>query len=193
MLAGDSAGFLNVAKIKGSHNALKTGMLAAESIFEQVVAGKDLAENEIFSFEKKVRESWVVKEMKESRNFKGGFDRGLWFGLAHGGLVSLTKGKEPWTLKHKKSDSEATQPKEKFTPIEYPKKDGKITFDLLTNLTRSGTNHDHDQPSHLRIKPGMERVPVETSLDVFAGPEQRFCPAKVYEYVNDEKTNSPKL
>ena len=144
MLAGDSAGFLNVAKIKGSHNALKTGMLAAESIYEQVLAGKELAENEIKSYEKNVRESWVVKELKESRNFKGGFDGGLWFGLAHGALVSLTKGKEPWTLKHKTSDSESTKPKENFSPIEYPKKDGKITFDLLTNLTRSGTNHDHD-------------------------------------------------
>lgn len=136
-----------------------------------------------------MRDSWVVKELKESRNFKGGFDRGLWFGLLHGRIISSTKGKEPWTLKHTKKDSETTLPKENFKPIEYPKKDGKLTFDLLTNLARSGTNHEHDQPSHLKIKPGMERVPVEQSLEIFAAPEQRFCPAKVYEYVQDEKTN----
>ncbi len=130
-----------------------------------------------------MRESWVVKELKESRNFKGGFDKGLWFGLMHGRIISSTKGKEPWTLKHKVKDSDATLPKDNFKPIEYPKKDGKLTFDLLTNLSRSGTNHEHDQPSHLKIKAGMEKVPVEQSLEVFAAPEQRFCPAKVYEFV----------
>ena len=109
-----------------------------------MIAGKDIADQEITSYEKNVRDSWVVKEMKESRNFKGGFDKGLWFGLAHGALVSLTKGKEPWTLKHKHTDSETTNSKDNFKPIEYPKKDGKLTFDLLTNLARSGTDHDHD-------------------------------------------------
>ena len=193
MLAGDSAGFLNVAKIKGAHNAMKTGMLAADSIYDHVINGNTLESSEITSYEKTVRDSWVVKELKESRNFKGGFDKGLWYGLLHGRIISSTKGKEPWTLYHKVKDSETTQPKDKFKPIEYPKKDGKLTFDLLTNLMRSGTNHEHDQPSHLKIKPGMESVPVEQSLDVIGGPEQRFCPAKVYEFIHDEKTNSPKL
>ena len=95
-------------------------------------------------YEKNIRNSWVVKELKESRNYKGGFDHGLWYGLVHGRIISTTKGKEPWTLKHKVKDSDATKPKDKFTPIEYPKKDGVITFDLLTNLARSGTNHEHD-------------------------------------------------
>lgn len=85
-----------------------------------------------------------MKELRESRNFKGGFDYGLWAGLLHGRLVASTKGKEPWTLTHSKPDSEKTKPKDQFKPIEYPKKDGKLTFDLLTNLTRSNTNHDHD-------------------------------------------------
>jgi len=85
-----------------------------------------------------------MKELKESRNFKGGFDYGLWAGLVHGRLITMTKGKEPWTLTHTKRDSEKTKPKENYKPIEYPKKDGKLTFDLLTNLTRSGTNHEHD-------------------------------------------------
>jgi electron-transferring-flavoprotein dehydrogenase len=140
-----------------------------------------------------VRNSWVVKELKESRNFKGGFDKGLWAGLVHGRIIATTKGKEPWTLKHTVKDSDSTKSKDQYKPIEYPKKDGVLTFDLLTNLARSGTNHDHDQPSHLKIKPGMDKVPVELSLEIFAGPEQRFCPAKVYEYITDEKTNTSKL
>lgn len=86
----------------------------------------------------------MMKELKESRNFHGGFSKGLWGGLLHGRLITLTNGKEPWTLVHKKKDSEKTKPKSEFKPIEYPKKDGKLTFDLLTNLTRSGTNHEHD-------------------------------------------------
>ena len=163
LLAGDSAGFLNVAKIKGSHNAIKSGMLAAESIYEQVLNGNDLEGQELTEYEPKIRNSWICKELKESRNFKAGFKKGLWFGLLHGRIISTTKGKEPWTLTHKVGDSETTLPKEKFQPIDYPKKDGKITFDLLTNLTRSGTDHDHDQPSHLRIKKGMENVPVDVS------------------------------
>ena len=193
MLVGDSAGFLNVAKIKGAHNAIKSGMIAAESIYEQVLSGKELEQQDLTQYEKGIQDSWIMKELKESRNFKGGFDKGLWFGLLHGRLITSTKGKEPWTLKHTVKDTDSTKPKANFTPIEYPKKDGVLTFDLLTNLTRSGTNHEHDQPSHLKIKPGMEKVPVEISLEVIAGPEQRFCPAKVYEYITDEKTNTPKL
>jgi electron-transferring-flavoprotein dehydrogenase len=144
MLAGDSAGFLNVSKIKGSHNAIKTGMIAAESIYSHALSGKDLAEADINDYQENVKNSWVWKEMKESRNFKGGFDKGLWAGLLHGWLISHTKGKEPWTLKHRKRDCDTTEPKEEFKPIQYPKHDGVLTFDLLTNLTRSGTNHDHD-------------------------------------------------
>lgn len=133
-----------------------------------------------------------MKELYKSRNFHGGFKKGLWGGLLHGRLITVTNGREPWTLVHKARDSEKTKPKDLFKPIEYPRKDGKLTFDLLTNLARSGTNHDHDQPSHLRIKSGMESVPVEQSYKVYGGPEQRFCPAKVYEYVTDED-NKPRL
>lgn len=92
-----------------------------------------------------MRSSWVADELKQSRNFKSAFERGLWFGLAHGGLIShVTKGREPWTFAHRKPDSETTGLKEQYKEIEYPKHDGKLTFDLLTNLTRSGTSHDHD-------------------------------------------------
>jgi len=148
MLAGCSAGFLNVAKIKGSHTAMKTGMLAAESIFGRITETEEfdvLDSQELTEYETSVRNSWVAEELKQSRNFKGGFDKGLWAGLVHGGLIShVTKGKEPWTLSHKTPDSATTKPAAECTKIEYPKHDGKLTFDLLDNLTRSGTNHDHD-------------------------------------------------
>ena len=123
-----------------------------------------------------------------TRNFKSGFSKGLYAGLAHGGLVQhITKGKEPWTLAHRKRDSEFTEEKSKHKEIQYPKHDGVLTFDLLTNLQRSGTNHDHDQPSHLKIKQGSESIPENVSWKNFAGPEQRFCPAKVYEFHEDEE------
>jgi len=155
MLAGCSAGFLNVAKIKGTHNAMKTGMLAAETIFNNATEDEDaLVGKELKDYEQNVKDSWVWSDLKESRNFKSGFEKGLWAGLAHGGLVTkFTKGKEPWTLAHRTPDSATTLPKDQCKEIKYPKHDGKLTFDLLTNLQRSGTNHDHDQPSHLKIKP----------------------------------------
>lgn len=131
--------------------------------------------------------------MKQSRNFKGGFEKGLYYGLVHGGLVThLTKGSEPWTFAHTKSDSEATEHKNPSKKIVYPKHDGKLTFDLLENLARSGTNHDHDQPAHLKIKPNLQHAP-SISHDQYGAPETRFCPANVYEYVADEESGKPRL
>lgn len=169
---------------------MKTGMLAADAIFEK---HEEMETKELKNYEKMVRESWVCDELKESRNFKGGFEKGLYAGLVHGGLVShITKGKEPWTFAHTKSDSSATQPKSMHKPIEYPKHDGVLTFDLLTNLQRSGTSHDHDQPAHLKIKAGHEETP-KLSWEMFGAPEERFCPAKVYEYVQEEGADTPRL
>ena len=189
MLAGCGAGFLNVAKIKGSHNAMKTGMMAAEEIFKvHQNEETELEKADISSFQNAYKDSWVHDELFTSRNFKSGFDKGLYRGLVHGGLTQLlTKGKEPWTLPHKTPDSETTEPKANHKEIVYPKHDGKLTFDLLTNLTRSGTNHDHDQPSHLKIKAGSDDIPSEISWKTYGAPEQRFCPAKVYEYIEDEE------
>mmetsp|Transcript_11143 Transcript_11143/g.18696 ORF Transcript_11143/g.18696 Transcript_11143/m.18696 type:complete len:215 (+) Transcript_11143:902-1546(+) len=145
LLAGCSAGFLNVAKIKGSHNAMKTGMLAAESIFDKVQKDQDLGEVVLDDFQQRYKDSWVHDELFTSRNFKGGFEKGLYAGLLHGGLTQhITKGKEPWTLSHKIRDSETTETKDKHKEIVYPKHDGKLTFDLLENLTRSGTIHEAD-------------------------------------------------
>ena len=125
--------------------------MAANSIFKRVSEGKEIAKEELKEYETFVRSSPITQELYRSRNFKTGFDRGLWFGLLHGRLTTITKGREPWTLVHKVKDSMTTKPKDQFKPIQYPKHDGVLTFDLLTNLARSGTNHEHDQPSHLKV------------------------------------------
>lgn len=145
-LAGCSAGFLNVSKIKGSHNAMKTGMMVAEEIFEQShLKEYDLEDATLEGFQDRYEKSWVHDELYTSRNFKSGFEKGLYAGLVHGGLTQhITKGKEPWTFAHRKTDAESTEAKEKHKEIAYPKHDGKITFDLLENLARSGTNHNGD-------------------------------------------------
>jgi electron-transferring-flavoprotein dehydrogenase len=128
----------------------------------------------------------VWDELKSVRNFKPAFKAGLWAGSAYSAVSAyITKGREPWTLRNTTRDVDRTLPAAQCAKIAYPKPDGVISFDLLTNLARSGTNHEGDQPSHLRIKPGMEAVPTAVSHAVYAGPEGRFCPAKVYEYPED--------
>ena len=131
-----------------------------------------------------------MDELKFVRNCKPAFKYGLLPGLAYSGFsLHVTRGKEPWTFKWSKKDCDTTEPAAKHKVIDYPKPDGKLTFDLLENLTRSNTNHDHDQPSHLKIKTHKKGVPINLSLPVYDGPEGRFCPAKVYEYVPDDKGN----
>ena len=130
--------------------------------------------------------SWVWEELRAVRNYHPAFKGGLLAGVAYSGLAAfLTRGREPWTWHNDKPDSARTLPAAQCTPIAYPKPDGVLSFDLLTNLARSGTSHEADQPPHLRIKPGMEAVPSDVSLAQFAGPESRFCPARVYEYPED--------
>eukprot|EP01102_Stenamoeba_stenopodia_P010841 TRINITY_DN32_c0_g1_i1.p1 TRINITY_DN32_c0_g1~~TRINITY_DN32_c0_g1_i1.p1 ORF type:complete len:617 (-),score=117.52 TRINITY_DN32_c0_g1_i1:1423-3093(-) len=196
-LIGCSAGFLNVPKIKGSHTAMKSGMLAAEAAFESVTTANASGSNqpvEIKAYEEAIKKSWVYEELQAVRNIHPSFKYGMpaWFVIS--GLESfITKGRHPITLHTKTTDAESTLPAKECTPIEYPKPDGKISFDILTNLARSGTNHEHDQPVHLKIKPNMENIPSEISYKVFAGPEQRFCPAKVYEFVINEDKGEPQL
>ncbi len=201
-LLGCSAGFLNAVKIKGSHTALKSGMLAAESVFEGLIAEEDqepVAETfeldesyipqEMTSYADKLKDSWIYEELHEVRNVHQAFSKwGVGGGLLYSGLAThLTKGKEPWTLTHTARDSEETDEATKHKPIEYPAPDGKLTFDLLTNLQRSGTYHEDDQPAHLKIRPEKSSIPENLSLPVYDGPEQRFCPAGVYEYVENEE------
>jgi electron-transferring-flavoprotein dehydrogenase len=201
VLTGCSAGFLNAVKIKGSHTALQSGKLAAEAIFANLTNDDDtmssVAETGEFdpttyqfadlqSYGDAIQQSWIAKELYEVRNAHAAFARfGVAGGLVHAGFTAhITKGREPWTLSgHAGGDSTTTEPADQHHPIIYPPPDHKITFDLLTNLQRSGTYHAEDQPCHLRIKPNVDIGP---SLAVYAGPEQRFCPAGVYEYVNND-------
>ena len=196
-LIGCSAGFLNAVKIKGSHTALKSGMLAAEAAFDELKEGDAVAESgelsedhvpqELMEYPKKLEDSWIYEELYQVRNCHQAFSKwGTGGGLIYSGLAAhITKGKEPWTLDHNITDSDCTEECQKFEERDYPAPDGKLTFDLLTNLQRSNTYHEEDQPAHLRIKPEYEDVPKNLSLQVYGGPEQRFCPAAVYEYVDN--------
>lgn len=187
MMAGCSAGFLNVPKIKGSHTAMKTGMLAGEAAAEALLAaGEESAPIEVEKYEADVRSSWVWEELKTVRNVKPAWHAGMALGLAYSGASMMARGKEPWTFKWSKTDSEYTKPAAECSKIEYPKPDGVYTFEILDNLIRSGVNHEHDQPAHLKVKEALASVPLEVSLPKYDGPEGRFCPAKVYEYIPDE-------
>jgi len=142
---------------------------------------------EVAQYETALKESWVFEELGQVRNTHAAFQKwGFGPGLLYASLESfLLKGREPWTIQHSKLDSQCTGAAKNFKEINYPSPDGILTFDLLTNLQRSGTYHEDDQPSHLRIKPDLENIPKEVSMQVFAAPETRFCPAGVYEYVNE--------
>lgn len=196
-LIGCSAGFLNVPKIKGTHTAMKSGIVAAEAAFHSVTAEEASDEIvELVEYEDELKASWVYKELKSVRNYAPAFKWGLLPGVIYSGLSGwVLRGMEPWTLsKHGKArDCDSTKPAAGAKEIQYPKPDGKLSFDILSNLQRSGTNHEHDQPSHLQIKPELAHVPNEISIVEYAGPEQRFCPAKVYEYQPNEKTNAMEL
>jgi electron-transferring-flavoprotein dehydrogenase len=204
-LVGCAAGFLNAVKIKGSHTALKSGMLAAEAVFEglkdeeETIAetgelNESYVPKEMTSYTEKLENSWIYDELYQVRNCHQAFSKwGVGGGLVYSGLAThITKGKEPWTLEHNVRDADCTGEAAKFEEKEYQASDGKLTFDLLTNLQRSGTYHEDDQPAHLRIKPELADVPRRTSLQVYGGPEQRFCPAAVYEYVDNEGSDDPK-
>eukprot|EP01095_Lingulamoeba_sp_RSL-Kostka_P009740 TRINITY_DN3371_c0_g1_i1.p1 TRINITY_DN3371_c0_g1~~TRINITY_DN3371_c0_g1_i1.p1 ORF type:complete len:603 (-),score=223.16 TRINITY_DN3371_c0_g1_i1:569-2377(-) len=194
-LIGDTAGFLNVPKIKGTHTAMKSGIICAESAFKEFQKDKESRNLiNVNDYQKDFEASWLYKELHEVRNFRPAFSRpgGLYAGIALGGLSTfILKGKEPFTLKHHKPDHECLKEKHTVKKINYPKPDNKISFDLLTNLQRSNTFHEEDQPCHLTLKDNT--VPVSINLDKYDGPENRYCPAGVYEYVVDKTTNKPRL
>ena len=178
-LIGDTAGFLNVPKIKGTHTAMKSGMVAAEAAFE-ALAG-DAGQPELQAYPEKLKASWLWDELYRVRNIRPSFHWGLWPALAYAALDTyLLRGKAPWTLAHK-ADHAALKPAAECPPIAYPRPDGKLTFDKLSSVFLSNTNHEEDQPVHLQLKDPA--VPERLNLPVYAGPEQRYCPAGVYEYV----------
>ncbi|KAM7224014.1 mitochondrial putative electron transfer flavoprotein-ubiquinone oxidoreductase [Rhypophila decipiens] len=184
-LIGDSAGFVNVPKVKGTHNAMKSGMLAAEATWE-ALKNEDSGAVFLFDYEDRLRTSSIWKELKEVRNMRPSFHTplGLLGGIMYSGLEAYVfKGRVPWTLKHKVADHEATKPADQCKKIEYPKPDGKLTFDILTSVSRTGTNHEEDQPVHLQVK-DWDKHTAET-YPAFKGLENRFCPAGVYEYIED--------
>jgi len=178
-LIGCSPGFMNVPKIKGTHTAMKSGMVAAEAVWDTIEAGESL---EPVAYEERLKESWVWSEMKAVRNIKPAFHKfGLWGGMAYTGLFYVVgRGKEPWTLKHEGIDAHSLKPAADSKELEYSKPDGKLTFDLLSSVALTGTNHEADQPPHLTLM--NDSTPEEVNQAKYAGPEGRFCPAGVYEY-----------
>ncbi|CAD6562911.1 electron transfer flavoprotein-ubiquinone oxidoreductase [Paraburkholderia sabiae] len=184
VLAGDDAGFLNVSRIKGSHAAIKTGMLAADAAFDAVCAGRQ--GDELVAYPQAFRQSWLHTELHKARNFKQWMSKGLVLGTLMVGLEQkLLRGNVPWTLRHRYRDHETLKPASQCVPIEYPRPDGKLTFDRLSSVFLSNTNHEENQPSHLTLTDPS--VPIALNLRTYAGPEARFCPAGVYEFVKDAK------
>jgi electron-transferring-flavoprotein dehydrogenase len=195
VLIGDSAGFVNVPRIKGSHNAMKSGMLAAEAAFKAIGAGR--AGDELVEYEAAYKSSWVAKELRQVRNVKPMLSR---FGTMLGTLIS---GVEMWcttllggfsffgTMPHTKSDAQSTGQAKDFKPIVYPKPDGVLSFDKLSSVFLSSTNHEEDQPIHLRLKDPS--IPISVNLPKYGEPARLYCPAGVYEVLYDEAGQNPRF
>src|SRR5205085_152661 len=184
-LIGCAAGFVNLPRIKGTHNAMKTGMLAAEAAFAAL--REDRQHDALTAYSAMFRQSWVYDDLYKVRNVKPGLKWGLWPGTIHGGihmwLNDLGLGAlVPWTLRHGKADHETLRPAAGMPRLEYPKYDGVLTFDKLSSVYLSNTIHEEDQPSHLRLRDPT--IPTRVNLALYEGPEQRYCPAGVYEFVD---------
>ncbi len=192
LLVGCAAGFLNVPKIKGSHNAMKTGMLAAESVFEALSSG-DAGMGVLDDYPEKLRASWVHEELHKARNFRPAFAKwGVVGGSLYGGLdLKLLGGRAPWTLHHRTPDHARLKPASEAPKIDYPKPDGVVSFDKTSSVYLSSTNHEEDQPVHLRLTDPA--LPVEHNLARFDAPEERYCPAGVYEIVREADGSNPRL
>lgn len=219
-LIGCSAGFVNLAKIKGTHNAMKTGMTAGEAAVDAVLKAREeqlesagaeeaaaeeateegeeeegpaLPPIDLKEYKTKLDDTWVLKELAEVRNLRPSFNSplGMYGGLMYSGLETLIlKGKSPWTFHHHGTDASHTEPASQHQPIEYPKPDGKLSFDILTSVARTGTYHAEDQPSHLKVKKGDREGHVERNVGEYAGLLGRVCPAAVYEYVEEDQPGS---
>ncbi len=188
-LIGDDAGMLVASRIKGSHAAIKSGMLAAEAAAAALAAGR--ANDALSAYPEAFRDSWLYEELHTARNFKPWMAKGLWTGSIGFGIDQvLLRGKAPWTM-HNSADHLKLKPAAECKPIDYDKPDGVLTFDRLSSVFLSNTNHEEDQPCHLHLKDPA--VPVATNLALYDAPEQRYCPAGVYEIVRDEDGSNPRL
>jgi electron-transferring-flavoprotein dehydrogenase len=182
-LVGCDAGFLNAPRIKGSHAAIKSGILAADAAFDALAAGR--ARDELAAYPAAFETSWLHDELHRARNFKPLLDRGLLSGSFLFGIDQIVfRGKAPWTLRRREADCEKLLPAAECTPIDYPKPDNVVTFDKLSSVFLSNTNHEENQPSHLTLKDPA--IPVTVNLARYAGPEARYCPAGVYEFVKSD-------
>ncbi|MCY7317540.1 MAG: electron transfer flavoprotein-ubiquinone oxidoreductase [Ramlibacter sp.] len=181
-LVGCEAGYLNASRIKGSHAAIKTGMLAAQAAFEAIGAGRQ--HDELTAYPTLFEKSWLHEELNKARNFKQWFKKGLPVATVMTGIEQFVlKGRMPWTIHREKPDHVYLKPAAECKPIVYPKPDNKLTFDRLTSVFISNTNHAEQQPAHLTLKDAS--VPVNVNLAKYAGPESRYCPAGVYEFVKN--------
>ena len=185
MLTGCEAGFLNVPKIKGTHLAMKSGMIAAQSIFDNIDKN-----DEILEYESSIKKSWLWKELYKVRNIRPSFKWGFWKAIFYSAIDTyIFRGNAPWTIDHHGTDHESIGNKHDYKEINYPKPDNVISFDRLTNVSFSGTNHEENQPCHLQLKDN--EVPINTNFKLYDNPETRYCPAGVYEIVLND--NKPKL
>ena len=185
-LVGCEAGYLNVSRIKGSHAAIKSGMLAADAIFDAVTNGRQ--HDELSAYPEAFERSWLHEELDRARNFKQWFKKGLWVASLMNGIEQWLLPKlgfkaPPWTLHRHVADHQTLKPAAECPQIHYPKPDGRLTFDRLSSVFISNTNHEENQPAHLTLK--NPDVPVRVNLAKYAGPESRYCPAGVYEYVRN--------
>jgi electron-transferring-flavoprotein dehydrogenase len=188
-LIGDDAGMLVASRIKGSHAAIKSGMLAAEAAAAALAAGR--AQDELTAYPEAFRASWLYEELHTARNFKPWMAKGLITGSLMFGIDQvLLRGKAPWKL-HNTADHKKLKPAAECAPIDYPKPDGMLTFDRLSSVFLSNTNHEEDQPCHLQLK--NADVPININLALYDAPEQRYCPAGVYEIVRDADATHPRL
>ncbi|CAK0779499.1 Electron transfer flavoprotein-ubiquinone oxidoreductase [Azospirillaceae bacterium] len=190
VLVGDTAGFLNVPKIKGVHTAMKSGMVAAESVFEHLAT--ESPAREVVAYANAIKKSWIWEELQQARNIRPAFTWGLFPAIAYSAVDTfLFRGRAPWTLRHHHPDHTSLRKASESPKIKYPKPDGVVTFDRLSSVYLANINHEEDQPNHLRLR--NAETPIKVNLELYDAPEQRYCPAGVYEVVCDADGKNPKM
>jgi electron-transferring-flavoprotein dehydrogenase len=189
-LIGDDAGFLNAARLKGVHCAIKSACLAAETCFDAIASGRQ--QDELATYPERFRQTWLFEESYAARNFKPWMSKGLCLGgLMLGVDQRIFRGRAPWTLHHASADHETLMRAKDCAPMDYPAPDGALSFDLPSSVHLSNTRHEEDQPCHLKL--GDDSVPIRINLALYDAPERHYCPAGVYEIVHDAHENGPRL